>query len=106
MLGPCLFWLAYPMGPFQAAALAEVIVHTVRFWTFRTLVFPAERGFHVSLPRYLVSALPLTLGGFTSVALFKHVLDRTDLTLVSALISVVIGFLWSRFVYSHPVNRR
>ena len=62
-------------------------------------------GYLVSLPRYLVSALPLTVAGFTNVALFRHVLDRTALTLVSALISVVIGFLWSRFVYSQPVNR-
>ena len=62
-------------------------------------------GYLVSFPRYLVSALPLTVAGFTSVALFRHILDRTALTIVSALISVVIGFLWSRFVYSQPVNR-
>lgn len=62
-------------------------------------------GYVVSFPRYLVSALPLTLAGFTSVALFGHALDRTALTLVSALISVVIGFLWSRFVYSQPAKR-
>ena len=105
ILGPCLFWLAYPIGPFLAAALAEVTVHTVRFLAFKTIVFPSNMGYLVSFPRYLVSALPLTVAGFTSVALFRHVLDRTALTLVSALISVVIGFLWSRFVYSQPVNR-
>jgi hypothetical protein len=105
ILGPCLFWIAYPIGPFLAAALAEVTVHAVRFLAFRTIVFPANMGYVVSFPRYLVSALPLTLAGFTSVALFGHALDRTALTLVSALISVVIGFLWSRFVYSQPAKR-
>ncbi len=105
MLGPCLFWLAYPMGPFRAAALAEVLVHTVRFLTFRTLVFPADRGYQVSVPRYLVSALPLTLAGLTSVAMLRNVLDRTSLTIAAALISMVVGFIWSRFIYSLPVKR-
>ena len=93
------------MGPFLAATLAEVAIHSVRFFTFRSFVFPAAMGYHVSIPRYLVSALPLTLTGFVSVALFRTVLDRTALTLVSAFISVVVSFLWSRFVYSQPVQR-
>ena len=105
MLGPCLFWLAYPMGPFQAAALAEVLVHTVRFLAFKTLVFPADRGYQVSVPRYLVTALPLTLAGLTSIAMLRNRLDRTSLTLASALISIVVGFFWSRFIYSQPVKR-
>lgn len=63
-------------------------------------------GYQVSIPRYLVSALPLTMTGFVSVALFKTILDRTALTLVSAFISVVVGFLWSRFIYRQPVDDR
>ena len=106
ILGPCLFWLAYPMGPFIAAGLAEVAVHSVRFVTFRIFVFPADMGYRVSFPRYLISALPITLAGLTSVAVFRNVLDRTALTLVSALISVVVGFLWSRFIYTRPVAGR
>jgi len=93
------------MGPFQAAALTEVSVHTVRFLTFRTLVFPADRGYQVSVSRYLVSALPLTLAGLTSVAMLRNVLDRTSLTIAAALISMVVGFIWSRFIYSLPVKR-
>ena len=105
ILGPCLFWLAYPLGPFLAAALAEMAVHSVRFFVFKKFVFPANMGYRISFPRYLVSALPLTLTGLLSVAFFKTILDRTALTLVSALISVMVGFLWSRFVYSQPVQR-
>ena len=106
VLGPCLFWLAYPMGPFLAAALAEVAVHSVRYFTFKRFVFRAEMGYKVSIVRYLVSALPLTLAGFTSVAVFRNVLDRTALVLASTAISVVVGFLWSRFVYSQPLQRK
>ena len=106
LLGPGIFWVAYPVGPFLAAALAEVAVHSVRFFTFKRFVFRAEMGYQVSILRYLVSALPLTLAGFTSVAVFRNVLDRTALVLASTVISVVVGFLWSRFVYSQPLQRK
>jgi putative flippase GtrA len=105
ILGPAMFWLAYPLGPFLALAIAELGVQSVRFVTFRSLVFPASKGYRVSLPRYVVSALPLTFTGFASVALLRHHLDRTALTLVGALTSLVVGFLWSRFVYSQPVQQ-
>ncbi len=106
ILGPALFWLAYPLGPFLALAVAELSVHIVRFATFRKLVFPAHKGYRVSLPRYVLSALPVSLAGVITVALFRHRLDRTTLTLSGVLIALVVGFLWSRFVYSQPVAKR
>ena len=51
ILGPALFWLAYPLGPFVAVAVAELVVHALRFGIFRKLVFPAQLGYRVSLPR-------------------------------------------------------
>ena len=61
ILGPALFWLAYPLGPF--VAVAELVVHALRFGIFRKLVFPAQLGYRVSLPRYVLSALPVWLAG-------------------------------------------
>lgn len=106
ILGPALFWLAYPLGAFVAVALAELTVHTIRFATFRTLVFPAHKGYRVSLPRYVLSALPVSLTGVIVVALFRNRLDRTMLTLTGGGISLVVGFAWSRYVYSRPVVER
>ena len=106
ILGPALFWLAYPLGPFVAVAVAEISVHALRFAIFRKLVFPAHRGYRVSLPRYVVSALPVSLAGVVTVALFRNRLDRTTLTLTVALIALVVGFAWSRYVYSQPVANR
>jgi len=105
ILGPALFWLAYPLGPFVAVGVAEVSVHTLRFATFRKLVFPSHKGYRVSLPRYVVSALPVSLSGVIVVALFRNRLDRTALTLTGAVIALVVGFLWSRYVYSRPVAK-
>ena len=105
ILGPTLFWLAYPLGPFVAVGVAELSVHTLRFATFRKLVFPAHKGYRVSLPRYVVSALPVSLSGVIVVALFRNRLDRTALTLTGAVIALVVGFLWSRYVYSRPVAK-
>ena len=106
ILGPGLFWLAYPLGPFVAVAVAELLVHALRFAIFRKLVFPAHKGYRVSLPRYVLSALPVSLTGVIVVALFRHRLDRTTLTLTVALIALVVGFVWSRYVYSQPVAKR
>ena len=106
ILGPALFWLAYPLGPFVAVAVAELSVHALRFATFRTLVFPAHRGYRVSLLRYVVSALPVSVTGVIVVALLRNRFDRTALTLTGAVIALGVGFLWSRYVYSWPVTRR
>lgn len=100
VLGPSLFWLAYPLGPFVAVAVAELLVHALRFATFRFLVFPTHRGYRVSLQRYILSALPVSLAGMLTVALFRNRLDRTTLTLTGAFIALGVGFLWSRYVYS------
>jgi putative flippase GtrA len=100
LLGPALFWLAYPLGPFQALAIAEIIVHSIRFIAFRSLVFPMHKGYRVSLPRYLVAALPVSLTGVLIVGLLREQLGRTELTLVAALIGLLVGFAWSRLVYT------
>jgi fucose 4-O-acetylase-like acetyltransferase len=102
LLGPGIFWLAYPTGPFLALAIAEASCHFLRYLSFRYLVFPRSHGFHVSVPRYIVAAIPTTLTGIVVVAIFSNLLGRTTLTLLVALFSVSVGFLWSRFVYKQP----
>jgi putative flippase GtrA len=102
LLGPGIFWLAYPAGPFLALAIAEGSCHVLRYLTFRHLVFPRSHGFHVSVPRYIVAAIPTTLTGIVVVAMFRNLLGRTTLTLLVAIFSVSAGFLWSRFVYKQP----
>jgi putative flippase GtrA len=106
ILGPFLFWLSYPLGPFLAVAVAEVTVHFLRFLTFRALVFPKNKGYKVNLPRYIISALPVTIACFASVALLRDRLDRTALTVFTALIALAVGFLWSRSVYAWRARER
>lgn len=106
LLGPGIFWLAYPNGPFLALAIAEASCHFLRYLSFRYLVFTRSHGFHVSVPRYIVAAIPTTLTGIVIVAKFSNLLGRTTLTLLVALFSVSVGFLWSRFVYEQPRGER
>jgi len=102
VLGPSLFWLCYPMGPLRAVVIAELAVHGVRFLAFKKLVFPPSRGYHVNLPRYLASALPVSIAGFVTVAVLKSTLDRNLLTLGTTVVSVLVGFAWSRYIYARP----
>lgn len=106
ILGPTLFWLAYPMGPLVAVGVAELSVHVIRFATFRAVVFPAHKGYRVSLPRYVLSALPVSVSGVVVVAVLRDRLDRSTLTFTGALIALLVGFVWSRYVYSQPVAKR
>lgn len=104
VLGPALLWCMYPLGPYIAVLLTEACIHIMRFFAFRRLIFPVQKGYRVNPARYLVSALPVTISSLACVALLKDSLNRTTLTLTSAVISLVIGFLWSKYVYSW--NRR
>ena len=100
IVGPVLFWLLYPAGAYLAIASTEMVVHSMRYFTFRLLIFPQERGYRVSPVRYIVSAAPVTLSSFICVALLKDSLNRIALTLCAALVSLVIGFLWSHYIYT------
>ena len=99
LLGAGIFWLVYPAGPFLVLGIAEGNCHLLRYLSFRYLVFPRSHGFHVSVPRYIVAAIPTTLTGIVVVAISRNLLGRTTLTLLLALFTVSVGFLWSRFVY-------
>jgi|GEM_PF-2631089 len=104
IVGPGIFWLAYPAGPFLALGIAEASCHVLRYLSFRNLVFPRGHGFHVSVPRYIVTAIPTTLTNLVMVGIFRNLLNRTILTLVVALFSLSVGFLLSHFVYNQPEN--
>ena len=101
-MGPAVFWLLYPLGPLTAWLLAEAGCHLLRFISFRLVVFPGDRGFLVSPRRYLIAMCPLTLIGLLTVALLRDHLDRTQLTLFGAAISLSLGYLINRLIYSRP----
>jgi len=106
ILGPALFWLAYPMGAFIALGLAEATCHVLRYFSFRFLVFPSRQGYRVSIGRYIVSIVPTVTAGAVIVALFKGVIGRTELTVLGAATSLIVGYAWGTFVYKHKISTR
>jgi len=102
-LGPGIFWMAYPLGPMIGIGIAELSVHSLRFLTFRRVIFPADKGYQVSLPRYIISAMPVTLACVGMVAVLKNRMGRIELTLAGAIFSLLVGFTWSRFIYTKPI---
>ena len=105
ILGPGLFWLGYPLGPFIALAIAETTVHIARLMAFKMIVFPAHKGYRVNLGRYVTTALPVSLTGLAIVATLRNKVDRNSLTLIGSIVSMSIGFVWNRFIYSLPRKR-
>jgi len=101
-LGPSLLWLCYPLGAFVAVAISESLAHSLRFVSFRWFVFPVSKGYNVTAMRYILSAVPISLANLLTVAILRNQIDRTTLSFSVALISVSMGFLWSRFVYTLP----
>jgi len=100
--GPGLLWLAYPLGAFIAVGISELLAHSLRYASFRWFVFPASRGYKVTASRYLLSAIPISLANLLTVTFLRNQLDRTTLTLAVVLISISVGFVWSRFIYTLP----
>lgn len=99
LMGPTLFWLLYPIGLNIAFIFTEICIHILRYLSFKFFVFPASKGYSVSIWRYGLSVLPLTLTTFVSMTLLHPFLDRLLISIVPALITIFIGFIWSRFVY-------
>ena len=99
LLGAGIFWLVYPAGPFLALGIAEVSCHVVMYLSLRHFVFPIGHGFHVSVPRYIATEIPTTITNVLLVVIFRILAGRTSLTLLIALFSVSVEFLWNRFVY-------
>jgi hypothetical protein len=58
----------------MSLAIAEASFHVLRCLTFRHLVFPRGHGFHVSVPRYIVAAIPTTHPNIVIVAIFRNLL--------------------------------
>jgi hypothetical protein len=106
ILGPALFWLAYPMGAFLALGIAEATCHVLRYFSFRFLVFPKSQGYRVSIGRYIISIVPTLTAGAVTVALFKGVIGRTELTALGAATSLIVGYAWSTFVYKQKITSR
>jgi putative flippase GtrA len=106
VIGPSLFWLAYPLGPILAWALAEASCHLLRYTIFRYFVFPRKLGFRVSVPRYLTSMMPTTLSTLALVGSLGQVLSRNTLSLFAAIVSATVGFWWSHYIYTIPVASR
>ncbi len=106
ILGPAIFWIAYPMGAFLALGIAEGTCHILRYFSFRFLVFPSSQGYRVSIGRYIISVVPTITAGAVIVALFKGVLGRTELTVLGAAISLIVGYAWSTFVYKQKISTR
>mgnify|MGYP006279774801 CR=1 FL=1 len=100
ILGPGIFWICYPVGRLKALIIAELTVHVVRYWLFRSVVFPEQKGYRVSPTRYIVSIVPASAAAGAVVLLTVNVLDRAGTTLASALLALIVGFIWSRLVYS------
>jgi putative flippase GtrA len=102
ILGPGLLWIVYPLGVFVAVGLSELISHSLRYASFRLFVFPPAKGYRVTIRRYILSAAPVSMANLLTAALLKNQADRTTLTLTVAFISISVGFIWSRFVYTLP----
>lgn len=69
LLGPLILWLAYRDGPFLALAIAEIDCHLVIYLSLRHLVYPRSHGFHVSVQRYILAAIPTALINIVMVAI-------------------------------------
>lgn len=100
IFGATIYWTLYPLGPFLSILITEATVHTVRYLTFRYLVFTSYRGFVVNPFRYIIVVIPASLVAFISVILFSPLLGRAASTVFVVSISFVVGFFWGKRVFT------
>ena len=100
LVGPSVFWLLYPFGPLAAALLTEISCHTIRYLSFKYLIYPAKQGFNVTVLRYIGSVIPVSLLGLVIVSILASRLNRLQLTYALLAISIALSIVINSFVYS------
>ncbi len=99
LLGPTIFWYCYPLGPTFSVLTSDLIIHTLRYKSFRQFVFPKEKGFNVTKRGYLLTQLPTLTLRLASVEVLYYHLGRKSLTIVITLVTIVFGYIMSRLVF-------
>jgi len=98
-IGPSLFWLLYPLGPFLSVLATDSILHTLRFCSFKKIVFRDKSRYNVTFRGYLFSILPEIIIRLFLVDLLYNYLERGILTIVMAIISISLGYIISQTVF-------
>ncbi len=99
LFGPSVFWLAYPLGPIMSLIVSDLVVHFLRFYSFKVFVFRSQAGFSVTPLGYLLSLLPLLLIRLLIIDYLYHTYNRTSLTILLTVISILLGFIFSVSIF-------
>jgi hypothetical protein len=99
LLGPSVFWLLYPAGPLVAALLTEISCHTIRYLCFKHFIYPVNKGFRVTVLRYIGSVIPVSLLGLTAITILSSYLNRLQLTAMLLTMSIALGIIINSFTY-------
>ena len=102
IFGPTLFWLLYPFGAMFGLAASITVAHTARYFVFRVFVFTRNQGYRVSPIRYLMSICPAVLAEFLVTSLTYRFFSRTVVVALATGVSICIGYLSSKYIFSRP----
>ena len=103
VVGPLVFWLLYPLGPFAAVLLTEAIMHLARYRAFKIL-FRKSDGYKVLPGRYVASITPVVLANVAASSLLYRHVGREVLIVICTLTSMTVGFLWTIHIMSHEAS--
>ena len=96
IFGPFLFWSLYSLGPIKSIVLTDLILHTLRFNSFKYIVFKRNKGYKVTLNSYLKTLFPITIFRLTLSFISYDYLEREIFIFLITSITILLGFVFSQ----------
>ena len=94
LIGPCLFWILFPVGPVASAFITETTVHTIRYNVYKRNVFSNKELYDVTVMKYIKACIPVTAGNICFVGLLSLITkDRTQITILATGFGIVLGII-------------
>ena len=99
ILLPIIFWFYYPFGTIVAVFGTDLTIHLLRYIVHKKIVFINRDIYHVTKLGYVLSILPMTIIRYILVEVTSNKLDRSEITILLTIVSVLGGYCISSIVY-------
>ena len=99
LIGPYVFWMLYPLGPFLSVFTTDFLLHLCRFNSFKYFVFKSSSGYQVTITSYLSVILPVFILRLAIIQIFHPSFSRTILTILLTAITILSGFIFSQIAF-------
>ena len=96
IFGPFIFWNFYHLGPLLSVICTDLLIHILRFNSFKYFVFKKIKGYKVTVFLYLKTVIPITLVRISLSLISYDFIKKEYLIILITLVTIFLGFIFSQ----------